>query len=71
MKKMKSIKEFQNENPNLEFHNQEFVSGGFGAESLTHRDRNTMDNWNCSDIERQMMYDGQPCSEWFLIFKEY
>lgn len=66
--KLNSISKFAKENEVLNKEKQSQIKGG--SDSLSHRDRSTMDEWNCSDTQRQMMWDGTPCSEWFTIYQE-
>ncbi|UOX35545.1 hypothetical protein LXD69_08475 [Flavobacterium sediminilitoris] len=63
MQKLKSIKEFQAENPEATMSNSQLTYGGRNDVSLTHQDTPTAandSNWNCGDITRQMMWDGTP-----------
>lgn len=75
MEKLKSIKKFQEENCNsiLDYGKNSLI-GGIGApvgdDSLTHQDTPTQTEWNCSDTDRTMYWDGSPCSKPFRIYTE-
>ncbi|KIX21861.1 hypothetical protein SY27_04035 [Flavobacterium sp. 316] len=70
MQKLKSIKEFQAENPEATMSNSQLAYGGRNDASLTHQDTATAKtdaNWNCGDIRRQMMWDGTATGEAFTF----
>lgn len=67
MQKLKSIKQFQIENADAVLTNMELNYGGKSVESLTHVDSSTLTEWNCSDVSRQMFWDGTSCSDPFLL----
>lgn len=70
MKQLTSLAKFQLENPETEITGTNTIIGGRNDLSQSSVTTPTMTEWNCADLDRTMMWDGNANSAPFQIWEE-